>query len=316
MLDRFLLFIFPMQIAVSDWHNKAKTLIKALTAAGHMVVERTVISDALLIDTDFPVGNYRNVMGFQRKHGAKIFLYSHGANAFLGWDGIWEPQTVDGYFCMAEGVKEVMGLYHTPYPYPIYNIGWHFCEMLPFQPVQTIKRVLFAPWHPHANGYLLPEIMDINTRIMAELAEKRGAWEITVRHLRSLAENGLPWYEGVKYVEARPNNTHDDIDEADLVISVGTYAHLALARGKPTLMYGQDIIPHEAYQPGHFEAVKSWENYRALMRYPFEWGEVTDLSVVTRDPVDAWRKKFIGEPFQPAAFVALLERLVGEKAYA
>jgi hypothetical protein len=119
-----------MQIAVSDWHNKAKHLIKALTEAGHMVVDRTVVSDALLMDTDFPVGNYRNVMGFQRKHGTKIFLYSHGANAFLGWDGIWTPQKVDGYFCMAEGVKEVMGMYNTPYPYPIYNIGWHFCEML------------------------------------------------------------------------------------------------------------------------------------------------------------------------------------------
>jgi hypothetical protein len=138
-----------------------------------------------------------------------------------------------------------------------------------------------------------------------------------VRHLMGLAENGIPWYEGVKYVEARPNNTYEDIDEADLIIGVGTYAHLALARGKPTILYGQALIPHEAYQPGHFEAVQSWANYRDYMRYPFEWDEITDISVVTRAPVNAWRKLFVGEPFQPAVFVELLTRLVkGEKAYA
>lgn len=305
-----------MQIALSDWHNKTRNLQAALIAAGHTIVDRTVVSDVLLMDVDFPVGNYRNIIGFQKKYGAKVFLYSHGADAFLGWDGIWEPQPLDGYLAMAEGTKEIMSRFKKPYPNPVHVIGWHYCEMLPFQPVQNIKRVLFAPWHPHSNGYLTDELKELNARIMADLAEKRGAWDITVRHLRPLGESGLTWYEGITYQQAQPDNSTAAIDEADLVLSVGTLAQLAVARGKPTVMFHGGIIPHEAYNVGHYQAVQSWDNYRDYMRYPFDYDHMNYETVCTT-PVDAWRKLFLGEPFQPRQFTDLLERLVlGEQEYA
>lgn len=282
-----------MQVALSDWHNKTRNLQAALIAAGHTIADRTVVSDVLLMDVDFPVGNYRNVIGFQKKYGAKVFLYSHGANAFLGWDGIWEPQKLDGYFAMAEGTKEIMSRFAKPYPNPVYVIGWHYCDMLPFQPVKDIKKVIFAPWHPHSNGYLTDELKALNARIMANLAEKRGELDITVRHLMGLGENGLDWYEGIDYHQSQPDNSTREIDEADLVISVGTFAQLAIARGKPTIMFGQDVIPHEAYFTEHYLAVQSWKRYKDYMRYPFEFDEITDYSVVTSANVNAWRRLFL-----------------------
>lgn len=306
-----------MQIALSDWHNKTRNLQAALIAAGHTIVDRTVASDVLLMDVDFPIGNYRAIIAYQQRHGAKVFLYSHGADAFLGWDGIWEPQPLDGYLAMAEGTKEIMSRFSKPYPNPVHVIGWHYCEMLPFQPVQNIKRVLFAPHHPHSSGYLHPVFKEMNRRVLSELAEGRDKYHLTVRHLRAAEENGLDWYEGVEYIQAQPDNKPTHIDEADLVVSIGTFAQLAIARGKPTIMYGQDVCPHEAYNPEHCIEVASWNNYRDYMRYPFEWDEVTDLETVCTTPVDAWRKTFLGEPFQPRQFTDLLERLVlGVKEYA
>lgn len=304
-----------MRIALADWQNKANFLTAALTARGHEVVSRDARAHVFIQDTDFAVGSYRQFLKFHKANHAKCFLYTHGAGAYCMWDGIWTPQAVDGYFAMYPGAKEIMRRYG--YPYPVHVIGWHYCALKPFQPVKELKRILFAPWHPHQGGYLYPPHMEANARILADLAELRGQYEITVRHLHTLEQNGLTRYEGIHFIEGQADNSYTEIDRADLVIAVGTYARLAIARGKPTYLYGQAHPPHESFYAGHYEEVKSWEKYRAYMRYPFSWEDesLAMETVLTTDP-HAWKALFIGEPFDGTRFVDLLEDLVGVKTYA
>lgn len=302
-----------MKIQVSDYQHKADRLRKAIAHAGHQVVSEW--PDALLIDHDAQVAHYRRVIERAYSEEAKILLYSHGAPVIVAWDGIWKPsQYVTAYLAQSPGQKAVMQAYK--YPHPICVIGWHFCEQRKFSPALKLNRVLFAPWHPHSNGWLNPEIMTLNTRVYSKLIAT--GHKITVRCVRSLEENGL--YPADMVENQQSNMTIEDavkaIDAAQLVVSnPGTFASLAVARGKPVVMYGQDIQPHDGYSADGLRYVKSWDAYRDLMRYPYD---ITDskpnataniIHAAANQEAVQWRAQFIGEPFNPAEFVELLEGL-------
>lgn len=297
-----------MIVALSDWQNKSRALYQALTAAGHHVVDRHEPADVLLIDTDYGVGHYRPTLRLHRDYGSRIFLYTHGKDAFLGWDGIWEPWEVDGYLTFAPGIPRVMASYATPYPHPVHVLGWWYCEQKPFVGGRDPRRVLFAPWHPHQGGYLPHELKALNARILDEILDTFPAETVTVRYIHHLENNGLTVLPGVTYQQGQTDNSTEAIDAADLVVGCGTFSLLSIARGKPTLMFGQDIRPHESYHDGHHQPVASWENYRAQMHYPFEWDERPSINAaMCMEPI-AWKENFIGGPFDAARFIEILEK--------
>lgn len=298
-----------MRVAVNNHQNKGTMLINALTKHGHEVVGRDEPAEILLIDTDIPVAFYERTIEAHVMRGAQVYVYQHGANpVIVFYDGIWPvSDRVNGYFCMAKGAKAVMEAYG--YPHPIHVIGWHYCPIKPWQPNGT-QRVLFAPWHPHGNGYLHPVRREKNGQIFEELADL--PLDLTVRHIRTLHQNGLPpEQEGIKYVKGHLDTTFEDIDNADVVVSVGTFACMALARGKPVVWFGQDLRPVDGFSDRMLKYVRSWPKYRDMIEFPYHWPDEPFenlLPKALKEPV-WWKSQFIGEQFDGAEFVGLLEEL-------
>lgn len=279
---------------------------RALAAAGHPMVAHG--ADALLIDLDLPP--YRPTIDMHRSTGSKVFLYPHGVGVMYYYDGIEEPyEHTDGMFVIAPGFAEVYR--RIGYPHPVHVIGWPHCELLPFRAHREPRRVLFAPMHPLEDGYLSDWQQDLNREVFRALRAVPGI-ELKVRHLHELEQNGLTREPDVEYVQGQPDNSYADIDQADVVVACETYAFLAIARGAPTIMFGQHVRPSNGEHRGERTYVKSWEAWRGYTRYPFDMRDAaaTDLIAAvaaSEEPIREWRDRFIGEPLDPARFSAMLE---------
>lgn len=306
-----------MKIQLSDHQDKAYQLRQAILDAGHEVVES--YADLLLIDFDGPIAYYPRVIEEAYAQGADVYLYSHGAMPLTCWDGVWKPHPYTrGYLAQTPGQKRVMEAYG--YPNPIHVIGWHYCEQLPFRPTEA-RNVLFAPWHPQGTGFLLPEGQVANKAIFSNLVNIQGI-NLRVRLVGRAEQNNI---EIVDHVEYEPSNRSlsgavASILKADLVVGYGTIAYLAVALGIPTIMYGQNTEPYDGYSPETLKYVKNWHLYRDIMHYPFDADglgidELTELmSFAAQHEAAAWREEFIGQQWDKAKFVALLEQLAREKS--
>lgn len=307
-----------MRVQISDWQHKSEMLRAALVTAGHEIVKAR--PDILLVDFDGPVAHYPKTIEKAYSEGALIAMYSHGAMPLHGWDGIWEPnERVSVHLVMTPGQQEVMRRYG--YPIRTEVIGWHYCEQRKFEPIEDVwsKRVLFAPWHPHGNGWMLGEARALNTKVYSLLRDMPVA--LTVRHVRTLFQNGLEEAVGVEYQpsDMTLESAVKAIDAADLVVSHGTFAYLAVARGKPVVFYGQNIRPHDGYSDEMLRYALKWDLYRDYMRYPYDISDTKPkatwniLQQAGKVEASEWRSKFIGYEFDPVGFVKLLERLKGEE---
>ncbi len=307
-----------MKIALADRHHKSLKLAQALQAAGHEFVQGP--ADVLLIDHDAPrPAPYREVVEAWAKRGAKVFIYPHGALPLVSWDGLHPPcPLVSGNFVIAQGHAEVMRRYD--YPIPTHVIGWPFCEIAPFRPAPRLRRLLFAPMHPSDTGHLAPGELDLNRRIYEQLL--RLPVELTVRHIKTLEQNGLWPVEGVRYVHGLPDNSVADIDAADAVVTcVGTYSSLSIARGRPTVVYGQDIQPNYGVPDEPLIRMRNWDRYADYMRFPFDAddGALADVlaeAARSDERIRDWKRLFIGAPFDGPRFAAMLEQLVDDPAAA
>lgn len=304
-----------MKIQVNDYQKKASLLVKALKDAGHEIVKSW--PDVLLIDVDFPVSHYPRIIEKAYSEGARVVLYSHGAPVITAWDGIWEPSDyVSKYFAQSPGQKHIMEQYS--YPYPIDVIGWHYCKTKPFKEADKIETILFAPWHPHSDGWLMPQARRLNTQVYAQLVDMQldMPYKLLVRHVRTVAQNGLAQNDSVEYQysDMSIEGAVKAIDSVDVIVTnMGTLACLAVARGKPLVVYGQDICPHDGYNIETLRYVNNWDLYKDYLRYPFDISDkkprATQNIIKMAAGVEAhgWREKFIGDAFDPARFVALME---------
>lgn len=302
----------PFSFTVKDHGGKAMRFAIALHQAGHRLVE-TGPADLFLIDLDPPIFGYRELIDRHKAMGAKVLLYPHGAAPALEYDGLFEPsEAVDGRLVIAPGYSEFLRRieYHAPAP----AIGWSLCDLRPFRPRRDVRRVLFAPLHPSGYGTLADEYRQANEETYARLLE--GPWDLTVRHLGSLEQNGLWPADGVKYVQGAMDNAHGEIDAADAVVAgEGTFPSLAVARGVPTVIYAQ-TLPATYGTPGEQTVpLRRPERYRDYVRYPFDVAdgpldEVLHATARSEAPIADWKRRFIGEPFDPQRFVALMERMV------
>jgi hypothetical protein len=247
------------------------------------------------------------------KKAKPIFLYPHAARPMIQWDGMFEPyKHIAANFVIADGHAEVMRRYG--YPHPVDVCGWTYCTIQAFQPTSG-RRVLFGPNHPNHNGWLSDVDMTTNHRTYEILLKlvRAGDIELTVQYLHKLEENGL-WYEPeVTFLQSVPNQSVESIDAHDLVVSTQTLAYLAVARGKPTVMMGEQIPPHAGVNPDSLQFVASWEKYKDLLMYPLDILDTDEpfalLQMASRidDPIREWRRMFIGKPFEPDLFSGRIE---------
>jgi hypothetical protein len=301
-----------LKVQVHNWQGKATELIAALKKQGAEIVKSK--PDVMLIDFDAAVPYYTKKIETAYQQGAEIALYSHGAPVITAYDRVWEPDPrVRVYLAQSQGQKEVMQTYG--YPHPIEVVGWHYCTQKQFKPIWKIQTILFAPHHPHGDGYLMPTVKQSNADTFEKLVQT--PYKIRVMHVGDIRYNGLRSVQDVDYVVSQKTNQHSlkEIDNADIVVSnLGTFASMAIARGKPTVVYGQNIRPHDGYCDEDITYVKHWERYRDLMHYPHDISELKPkaaqhmIEFAALHEAKEWREKFIGDPLD---VVKLYEVLAG-----
>lgn len=292
--------------------NKDAPYARALVNSGrwnmHVSISRC---DAVLMDHD--LGRNGKTLEWFRRQRIPIFMYPHGARSIIVWDGIHKPFPVTGCFVIGPGQAEVMRRYG--YPHRVIVSGWPWCEMKPFQPFYgRVRNVLFGPVHPNRNGKLYEGDRELNRRTFETLLTVPDI-RLTVRYLRGLECNGLYKVPGVRFIEGKPDGSHREIDAADVVVAHETMAYIAIARGKPTAMFGEDVVPHNGNAGDSTRYVANWEKYQDILRFPLDIldgdpEEVLDRACYSDEEIAGWKANFIGQPFNEAEFVRQMERLL------
>lgn len=307
---------------VLDHQKKSRRYVWALEQLGWR--QTGILNKAKFLLTDTDVHGRLRILDTARKRGIRIFIYPHAARPNIAWDGIYEPYPyVDAQLVIGEGQAEVLRRYG--YPHPLEVTGWSYCFIRPFHATRG-KKILFAPNHPNANGWLSNVDRDSNRRafeILLGLLRAGKIDQLSVQYLRGLENNGLPEEPDVRYIKSRPDQSTANIDEADVVVAVQTVAYMAIARGVPTIMFGEDIPPHAGNADDNFHFVRSWEKYRSVMQYPFDLTNTSDPAGLIahasqcEEPVQAWREMFIGRQLTPERLGRALDRyLVEDPVYA
>lgn len=276
-----------LTFAYKDHQGKALGLIKLMREIGWQPSQNPSL---FLMDFDGPIF-YRGLLGEYINRGSVAALYPHGAVSHLAWDGLHpvSPE-VSGYLAQAPGPARVMMLYG--YPHPIFITGWHWCTIQPMRPMpRDPKRILFAPIHPLGNGFMAPLHADANRRAFADLLEHFEPHQIAVRSIGEPEACGLDVRAGVHYHQGNLMLGTADILLSDIVVSSGTFAHLALACGVPTIMFGQDYPLGDGESQEEWRQVQHWDLYADYMRYPVERCMDLDTPLVR---IEAWREIFIG----------------------
>lgn len=316
-----------MRFSVKDHLGECIPLVNALTDAGH-TFSADGPTDLFLIDLDPDDFGYRELIDFYRECGAVVLQYPHGAPlSTLCYDNLYEPYAgVDGQLTNGEG--EIDFLRSLGIERPAKIMGWQLCQQFELRVTDDPRRVVFAPTHVNADGGLDGARRDQNGDVFRELLE--GGWELVVRYIGDLENIGLWEDERVfRYVQGERDMSTVEIDSADCVVSgAGTYPCLAVARGCPTIMYGQFSaavygLPNEEPTP-----LRNLATYRDLVRYPFDanpndatrpWDSLNLLGMIgatCRSPgaeaIAEWRDRWIGPQFNGPAFVKMVEEWVPE----
>lgn len=304
-----------LKISVRDHGRKSHAFVGALAAAGHEFQPKGEV-DILLLDLDPPYLLHKRLLDTYSEQGAKIILYPHGGGGpQLSYEGLWEPDA-RVFANLVTGPGHAEYLRRIDYPAQVHAIGWTYCDQRPFRPCDDVRNVVFAPWHPNGDGSMTDVQRNWNTEVFKQLLDT--TFDITVRHIGTLEQNGLWEAEGVTYVNGRTSPQTAEMDRADAVVAAdGTYPTVAVARGVPTVIYGQGVMA--VGFPGETPKLMPDrpELYWDYARYPYDVAD-GDLERLVRQAarVEAteWRRRYVGEQFNPLSFVKLVERIVAEDA--
>jgi hypothetical protein len=310
----------PLTIAVRDNPDKAGALWDALRRAGHHLVVGP--GDILLTDIEIPLPPFQHLLDANER----IVVYPHGPGTLTHADGIWPVhRNTIGCITIGEGPAKAMRAYG--YDRALHPIGWPY-GALRRNGSSAGRRVLFAPVHADGYGYSAPENLAANAEVFDRLCQlvTAGDIELSVRYVGSLRSNGLVRRPGVKYLPVghqggltwRPPAA--DIDDADVVVALGTFMFTAVSRGAPTIGFGQHLWSMDWRHPGQHLHARTWPRYRPLYDYPYEalarsitdaddLGRMIETVCSSDADIAEWRQHFIGDPFDPASFVALVEQL-------
>ena len=284
------------------WNNrdKADTYTKTLLEAGYTLQE-DYGADFLLID-------YERRGGVQEleKYKKPIFIYPHSAISDILWDGLYKQMKVTCNFVIGTGQRRVMEKYG--YQYKTLVCGWPYGNVLNFLG-SSGQRLLFAPVHPNASVVGLTDLdKKANREAMVNILDNRKLFKsIKVRYGRGLEENGLGEFEksGVIFEKSdlRFASAKASIIESDVVISFGTFGYLSVSMGKPTIFYGQTVVPHNMQR-----SVKSFDKYKDYRYFPVDLSQKPIKTLVNsvrkrNEQVEEWKKLFIGNNFDKRSFL-------------
>lgn len=304
-----------MYFYLFNHQNKGTALVRALQQAGWNWTAQLGRADVIFSDSDVPAR--AKILASFHQRGKKIFLYPHAARPTLFNDFPGYPPSpyIDAHYITAAGHVPIMRSIGLPYPLEV--MGWHLCPMKPFEPRTSARRVLFAPIHPNSNGTLSVGDRKINADTLRKLLPlvRSGEIELTIRYLRGLDKNGIWKEDGITYIEGDPDQSYAQIDDADVVIAHQTFAYIAIARGVPVIMMGEDVPPRMGCEEHRdFQYARSWKKYKDLLMYPFDILAADDVAALFQRAVQSdceiadWRTRLIGEPFNGPRFVKLVEK--------
>lgn len=292
-----------MRVAFHNNGNKGDLVAAALRDAGHTIRENGT-GDIAVCDHDANTG-------LCDRH-ERVVLYPHGGNPLFDWDEANDVHPhVRAHLTHGPGNVEVMEAYG--YPAPLTAVGWCYSEVAPPRYPSDIRRILFAPSHPSGAGYLNPTIASINQRACSALVATGAEVHLRLFMGHDAAGHGITDTTGITATTNWKLLAHDDIDAADLVVSDGTLAHLALARGVPVLWITSDIF--DLGNTGYGECWPAhWAELAPMVRYPYDMDDdnLDDLLTAVCAPsmaVEEYRRRFIGGPFDAGRVVSVCEEV-------
>lgn len=321
-----------MHFVCKTHQHKARAYINALRRAGYHQTYNVKKAVFLLIDHEWRgllsgIDNYeyRGQVKIADENNIPVFIYPHSVRPNIPFDltDDFYPKT-RALITIAEGHKEI--LRRLNYPFPVEVCGWCYTEIKPFTEVIVKNRkinVLFAPMHPVGTGYLPDIDRELNSQTYATLLDlvNFGAINLSVRYTHKLDANGLWEDYRIKFIPAALNGSVEDMKYADVVVSAFTYAHMAVALGKPVIMVGEGVVPHNSPQRnGKLIYAKNWDLYKDYLRYPFNAEDVIGSHIAMSEMIKEslhknkgvldWKERFIGKPFDEDYFVKMIQNYV------
>lgn len=267
---------------------------KVLADDGFDAAADPLTTDLLMVDTDHPDAPPRphkhELVKELLRRGVPVGLYPHGGLPILDYDGWRKPLPLAFELVHGEGHKQVyekIGLKRR-----VEAVGWSYSDVVP-KSDGPIDHVVFAPIHPWWDGKtILPfhrTLNEVAYRAFLEFPCDRK----TVRLFGDDDPNGIfERVDGVDYQESDLSLGLDLIDSSDAVVSYGTFACTALARGKRTVM----IYPYPAHTDDYGrKAAERFDEYSELCRYPANVSEAP-LGDLFRVDTSDWERLFIGGP--------------------
>lgn len=307
--------------AVAEHQHKGKALVQTLTRNGWRKTARLRSTGkpaprfALIDNNTHGRGGIgeRPSLAMYREFGVPIILYPHAARPPLWWDIFGAYPFAACQLVPSAGHERV--LRKMGFKSPVEVIGWYYSAVNSFRPRPRATRVLFAPTHPNANGWLNATDMELNAEAFRLLLDLVPGIELRVRHVHTLDANGL-WE--VPYIDYVRGSTRSgslvDADWADVVVSTQTFAFMCIARGVPTVMYGEDLDPRFGNSLESFTTVSRWSRYKDDVMYPVDLfnarkDPLSLLQTTARGFTDAqaeWKSRMIGSPYSPQKFLRAL----------
>ena len=217
------------------------------------------------------------------------------------------------------GLGHAEFLRRIDYPSPTHVVGWTFTDDLkPFRACNDVKRVLFAPTHPNGDGSMTKHQREPEHRGLRPPA-------------RDAVRDHRPPHRHARGQRALEGARRDVRRRSQVPPTAQLPTH---RRGRR----GRRHVPDDRDRPGrpdgHVQRVRRRaraarprdhlpeprsRSTRTTARYPFSC-DTGDIEAVIREaalsdePIAAYKRRFIGEPFHPLKFVELFERVVTESA--
>ena len=290
-----------LKICILDHHNKAQGIETVLRCNDFEIADPYSFDyEAVLVDTDHPGSPPPDkpiVLQECARRGIPIILYPHGGPPDLDYDGLRKlTLPISLRLVHGEGHAEIARRYGCKHRVEV--VGWSFCEMAGLTAEtpaaqSAVSQLLFAPIHPWADGQgILPFHKSANVAAYHVFLE-HPAEHKTVRMYGADDPNGITErVDGIEYTQTDLGSAVDVVDAHDAVISFGTLAYTALARGKPVAM----IFPYPGFTDdrGNFRT-RHFEAYQEYCAYPASVGMAPLDELFSRDVTD-WKRLFVGEP--------------------
>jgi hypothetical protein len=299
---------------VLERRDMARPFKLALYNAGYRKTMDPEEADFLLYDLEQNV--YRSILDYFALHRKPLFVYPHSANSWYFWDGFHKEYPVSCCFVFTREVRTAMIAYG--YKSRIEPIGFSCGEVINWKGMRE-KTLLFAPMHtmgPVGQDYLRPPAsFRLNREALEKVFELAPLFKkITIRYGKTFIASGMydPQIRNVVFEQAslKVKDSLASINRHNMVISAGTLAYLAVARGKPTIFYGTHGQPP---QEGEM-TVRHYDKYK-WMDYPVFLDNMSEDMImkfaVQNDPnVERWKKANIGNTFSANRFISVVREYV------